>query len=137
MPKPKPTHIIRHEITMARNLQETVDTVAMTKAFDNMVRPIAIGAGVAGLGLLSYAVYKGLKTYLNWGTDAVDDLTGIVSLHAAAKTVADFEGKTKEQVAEEYTQEELKVAGDQLRDAKGKHAKSPAGRLGLFLNDLF
>ena len=137
MPKPKPTHIIRHEITMARNLQETVDTVAMTKAFDNMVRPIAIGAGVAGLGLLSYAVYKGLKTYLNWGTDAVDDLTGIVSLHAAAKTVADFEGKTKEQVAEEYTQEELKVGGDQLRDAKGKHAKSPAGRLGLFLNDLF
>lgn len=109
----------------------------MTKSIDNLVRPACLVGITAGIGIAGYAVYKGLKEYFSWSTDAVDDLTGIVSMHAAVKDIADLEGKTKEEVAEEYSQEELKQKGDQLRAAKNKHAKSPAGRLGLFLNDLF
>tara|TARA_R100000963_G_C4642763_1_gene106444 strand:- start:766 stop:1179 length:414 start_codon:yes stop_codon:yes gene_type:complete len=137
MPKPKPSQIIRHEIALTRNLQETVDTLAMTKSFDNMVRPVAIGAGVAGLGLLSYAAYKGLKAYFNWGTDAIDDLTAAVTVHAAMKEVAKYEGKTKEEVAEEFTAAEIKATADQLRSSKSKFANSPAGRFGRFVNNLF
>tara|TARA_R100000664_G_C2732019_1_gene122344 strand:- start:111 stop:515 length:405 start_codon:yes stop_codon:yes gene_type:complete len=134
MPKPKPNQIIRHELALTRNLQESIDSVAMSRTVNNLLTPVLVGGGVAAIGLASYAFYKGAKEFMNWGEDWVDNLTGYFSLKDAADIVSKTEGISKEEAAQKYSKEELENMAKQLRDAKGKQSRSP---IGSFFRNIF
>lgn len=137
MPKPKPNQIIRHELALTRNLQESIDSVAMSRTVNNLLTPVLVGGGVAAVGLASYAFYKGAKEFMNWGEDWVDELTGYVSLKNAADIVSKTEGISKEEAAQKYSREELENMAKQEAEARAKFANSPAGKLGRFFRNLF
>lgn len=128
--------MVVHRLELSNLEREELQFLVMTKGIDNLVRPACLVGITAGVGLAGYAAYKALKAYFAWGTDVVDDLTGVVTLHAAVKDISDMEGKSKEEVAQEYTNEEIRAKGDALASAKADAANSPMGRLGRFLNNL-
>lgn len=74
MPKPKPDKVIRHEIAFTRPLQEAIESVAVTKSVDNIVRPAAAVGIVTVAGFAVYIGYKAAKKYLDWGSDVFDRL---------------------------------------------------------------
>jgi len=114
-----------------------IESIAITKTIDNLVKPI-VGVGiVAGVGVISYSIYKGTKEFFNWGTDAIDDLTGYFTLRDAEAEVAKYEGLSKEEVSKKYSKEELEESAKQIRNSKSKSANSPAGKLGRFMRNLF
>ena len=137
IPRRKPDSVVIHRLELSNLEREELQQYVMTKSIDNLVRPACLVGITAGVGLAAYATYKALKEYFGWATDAVDDLTGLVSLHASVKNAADLEGLTKEEAAEKYTQDELRAMSQEGAGAKAKYAKSPAGRFGRFINNLF
>jgi len=46
MAKPKPTHVVRHEIVLGKVEREMADTLVMTQSLRNVVQPIALGGAV-------------------------------------------------------------------------------------------
>ncbi len=74
MPKPKPDRVVRHELVLGRSERDMLESVAVTKSIDNLVRPAAIVGGVTIAGFAVYIGYKGLKQWLNWGSDVFDRL---------------------------------------------------------------
>lgn len=46
MAKPKPTHVIRHEIVLGKVEREMAEALVMTQSLKNVVQPIALGGAV-------------------------------------------------------------------------------------------
>ena len=71
MARAKPTHVVIHRIELQEKERQYMETYLAGKTVQNVVVPVAIGAGVAGAGYLGY---KALNAAYEWGDDVVDDL---------------------------------------------------------------
>lgn len=110
MPKPKPHNIIRHELVFGRAEKEMLDTLVMSKAADNLVRPIVgVGAVTVG-GFAVYVGYKALKEFLGWGSDVFDRLNVTDEVTSA---IAVLKGEATEEQIQNATQMVSDVAETQ------------------------
>ena len=105
MPKPKPNQVIRHELVLGRSEKEMLESVAITKSIDNLVRPTAIVGGVVVAGFGVYVGYKALKNIFNWGEDVFDRLNVSDEVSSA---IAVLKG--------EATQEQVENAAQMVTD---------------------
>ena len=80
MAKPKPTHVIRHEIVLGKVEREMAEALALSKTASNLVIPAAVGVGTVGVALASYGAYQ-------WFKDHVDTFEDILETTGASEVI--------------------------------------------------
>jgi hypothetical protein len=71
IPKAKPDVVYIHRIELQEKERDMLETLVVGKTVKNVVVPVAITAGVVSA---TYIGYKSAKAFLDWGTDAIDEV---------------------------------------------------------------
>jgi len=71
MPKAKPTQVILHRVELQEKERDMLEGLATAKTAETVVKGVVLPVAVGGT---LYLGYKALKSSLNWGSDAIDEV---------------------------------------------------------------